>query len=65
MNTPPSIPPESRMTPRKIAATFLTGLIAVLPILVTLALVMWLINCFSYSKDKLNYLMKKEKYLLP
>lgn len=39
MNAPT---PDLRATLRKLAGTFFTGLIAVLPILVTLALVMWL-----------------------
>ncbi len=35
---------QLRHTLRKLASTFFTGLLAVLPILVTIALVMWLIN---------------------
>ena len=46
MNSSPSPAPDSarKLTLRKLAGTFFTGLIAVLPILVTIALVMWLIR---------------------
>jgi uncharacterized membrane protein len=47
MKTPP-LPPhaQARISAvlRKLASTFFTGLLAVLPILVTVALIMWLIN---------------------
>jgi uncharacterized membrane protein len=63
MNIPP-LPPDGRMTPRKIAAIFLTGLIAVLPILVTLALVMWLIrSAESVLGGMLGFLLPSSLYL--
>lgn len=64
MNIPPPLPSDSRMTPRKIAATFFTGLIAVLPILVTLALVMWLIRAAeSVLGGMLGFILPSSFYL--
>lgn len=41
---PSSLTPRMRVRLRQVASTFLTGLLAVLPILVTVAVVMWLIG---------------------
>lgn len=56
--------PDFRATLRKLAGTFFTGLIAVLPILVTLALVMWLFRAAeSVLGGMLGILLPTSLYL--
>lgn len=56
--------PDFRATLRKLAGTFFTGLIAVLPILVTLALVMWLFRAAeSVLGGMLGILLPSSLYL--
>ncbi len=44
MSNDPTFSPRNRIRLRKLASTFLAGLLAVLPIVVTAAVVMWLIS---------------------
>lgn len=65
--TPPSMPPllsdAARATLRKAISIFLTGLLAVLPILVTFSLVMWLIGAAeSVFGSLLSVLLPGESY---
>lgn len=61
---PPPLKPEIGAALRKIAATFLTGLVAVLPILVTIALVMWLVRAAeSVLGGMLGVLLPSSLYL--
>lgn len=67
MNTPPPLPPllsdAARATLRKAISIFLTGLFAVLPILVTFSLVMWMIGAAeSVFGSLLSVLLPGESY---
>lgn len=62
--TQPLLTPELKTSLRKLAGTFFTGLIAVLPILVTIALLMWLIRAAeSVLGGMLGILLPSSLYL--
>lgn len=62
--TPPA-PPKYKITLGKLAGTFFTGLIAVLPILVTLALLMWLVGAAEAVLGGMLGLLLPAKLYLP
>lgn len=58
-------PPQLRRTVRKLTGTFLTGLLAILPILVTIAVVMWLISAAEAVLGGLVSVLLPGKLYLP